>query len=329
VSTPGPDRSTSARLAKASERLTILAHELHIAVVDAADSGPDLALLAGVSSRLSSHTLDLAEINFAVAEDVVSSSGDARADRSAAALGRVSRVVDPVFEVASEVAAHLVICAERAARTGGALTASHLSALNPALTRLLEENQHLVTGAGVAMAPHTLADEELWMQWFVQGPAGPVQLRPRLDPRSEAFYDYPSAVWFSESAHELAPRLAPPHFDGGGTDTWMVTAAVPVVVQGRFLGLGCAELTLDRIGSLVAPALLAMPAPAALVSPQGVVVASTHPDMHPGTTPPQLALHLASGNGATSFAHISTDLTVARSPALAWQVVADWSASPS
>jgi hypothetical protein len=35
-----PDPSTPARLAKASERLNILAHELHIAVADASGTAP-------------------------------------------------------------------------------------------------------------------------------------------------------------------------------------------------------------------------------------------------------------------------------------------------
>lgn len=318
-----PDRSTSARLAQASERLNILAHELHIAVAEASDSGPHSDLLGWVSSRLSSQALDLAEITFAVAEDVVSSSGDPRAERSAAALGRVSRIIEPIFDAASEIAAHLMTCAEKAARGRGSLTAAHLSTLDPPITRLLAENKHLITGAGVATALHALADQELWMQWWVHGPSGPARLSPQLDPRALHFYDYPSAVWFSESARDLAPHLAPPHFDSGGTDTWMVTATVPVVLRGQLVGLACAELTLERIGALVGPALDGMPAPAALVSPEGLVVASTHPGLHPGTTATDIPWRQPR-HTAASFAELSPGLTVARSPALAWSIVADW-----
>ena len=322
MSAGGPDRSPSARLAQASQRLNILAHELDIAVAEASGPGVQRDLLAGVSRRLSSHALDLAEITFAVAEDVVSSSGDPRAERSAAALGRVSRIIEPVFEAASELAAHVLTCAEKAGRARGPLTAADLSALDAPITRLLDENEHLITGAGLATARHALADQELWMRWWVLGPGGPSRLCPQLDPRASRFYDYPSAVWFSESARDLAPHLAPPHFDGGGTDTWMVTATVPVVLRGQLVGLACAELTLERIGALVAPALQAMPARAALVSPEGLVVASTHPEMHPG----EVARHVADAprhEGAT-FAELSPGLTIARSPALAWWLLADW-----
>jgi hypothetical protein len=130
-------------------------------------------------------------------------------------------------------------------------------------------------------------------------------------------------VWFSEPATDLAPHLAPPHFDDGGTGTWMVTATVPVVVRDTFIGLACAELTLDRIGALVEPALRAMPAPAALVSPEGLVVAGTHPDMPPGSTVRGVDWQQAAQDGA-AFAEPSPGLTVARSPALAWRIVADW-----
>jgi hypothetical protein len=118
-------------------------------------------------------------------------------------------------------AAHLVICAEKAARTQETLTAAHLSALDAVITRILGENHHLITGAGVATAPRALTDKELWMQWWVPKPGGPVQLVPQLDPTAAGLYDYPSAIWFSESARDLEPHLAPPHFDDGGTDTWM------------------------------------------------------------------------------------------------------------
>jgi len=318
-----PDYSTSARLAKASERLNILAHELQIAVLDASAAGTDVALLTGVSDRLGAQALDLAELNFAVAEDTVSSSGGTRADRSAAALGRVSRIVEPVFEVASEIAAHLVICAEKAARLQVSLTVDHLSAMDRVLTRLVVEQQQLITGAGVAMAPNTLTDAELWMQWWVHEPSGPVQLRPQLDPGTPGYYNYPSAVWFSQTAQDLAPHLAPPHFDDGGTDAWMVTATVPVIVQGRLLGLACAELTLERMNSLVTPALLAIPAPAALVSPEGLVVASTHPDLLPGATADHL--HGLLTKQTAAFTEVAPSLTIARSPALCWRLVADWS----
>jgi hypothetical protein len=317
-----PDRSTPARLAKASERLSILAHELQIAVSETSDPGTHVDMLAEISGRLSSQVLDLAEITFAVAEDVVSLSGDPRAERSAAALGRVSRIIEPVFETASEVAAHLVICAEQAVRAQESLTALHLSSLDSPITELLAANRNLITGAGVAAAPNALGDEELWMQWWVQGPFGPIQLRPQLDPSAAHFYDYPSAVWFSESARDLAPHLAPPHFDDGGTDTWMVTATVPVVVRDRLIGLACAELTLKRIGALVAPALQAMPAPAALVSPEGLVVASTHPRMVPGL--PASDDHWVELHATAPFTELSPDITIARSPTLPWRLVADW-----
>jgi hypothetical protein len=319
--------SSSSRLAKASERLNILTNELHIALVEGSGTGLDPDMLSWLSTRLSSQALDLAEIALAVAEDAVAISGDPRAERSAAALGRVARIIEPVFAVASELAAHLVLHAEKAARSERSLTTADLSGLDAPITQLLVENKHLITGAGVATAPHELADAELWMQWWVQGPSGLVQLVPELERGGSQFYDYPSAVWFSGSARDLAPHLAPPHFDDGGTDTWMVTATIPVIVRDRFIGLACAELTLERIGSLVAPALRAIPAPAVLVSPERLVVASTHPDMRPGASA-RLGDYEQSGHDAASFAELSPGLTVARSPALAWRVVVDWTLAP-
>lgn len=317
------DESTSARLARASQQLSILAHELRITLAEAGGRPLDPEMLSWISSRLSNEALDVAELTFAVAEDAVAASGDQRAERSAAALGRIARIIEPVFEVASELAAHTLVCVNRAEHAQQPITAETLSALDEPIIRLLTDNRSLITGAGVATAPDALADRHLWMQWWIQGSDGLEQIHPQLDEKAPHFYDYPAAVWFTESARDLAPHLAPPHFDDGGTDTWMITAAVPILTHGRLLGLACAEITLERVGELVAPTLQALPMPAALVSPEGLVVASAHPRMQPGDPVAELA-HQAVGEASTFFAEHSPDVTIARSPALSWRIVVDW-----
>jgi hypothetical protein len=329
--TSGED-STASRLARASEALSILAHELAIAVSAPAESPAGAAgsaeavtsILTSVSERLSSQALAIAEIVFVVAEDAVSVSGDPRAERSAAALGRVGRVVEPVFEMAEELAGHLLIRYRTACHAGGPFTSGDLDALNEPIRRLLEDNEPLATGAGVAVAPDVLADRRLWMQWWVSGGGQATQLLPQLDPGRPRYYDYTKAVWFAEPARDLVPHLAPPHFDEGGTDTFMITATVPTLAEGRMIGLACAEMTLERLAQLVTPALAALSVPAALVTPDSWVAASTHPRMRPGEPVPADLLGPPGAHGPALFSEPVNGVTIARSPALAWWLVADW-----
>jgi hypothetical protein len=327
---------TPSRLAQASERLSILAHELAIVLharrenQATASTGPlessDAveSALDSVSSRLSVQALELAELAFVVAEDSVAASGDPRAERSAAALGRATRVVEPVFEMAGELAAHLLTCYGSTTYAGRPFDSQALSALDEPIQRILQQDDQLATGAGVATAPGVLADERYWLQWWVRDGDAIRQLLPQVSPDKPDFYDYTKSVWFSEPARELLPHLAPPHFDYGGTNQVMVTAAVPVVADEAMIGIACAEITLERIGQLVGPALAALPVPAAFVTPELLVVASTHTGLKPGEPVPSTVLERSSIAGAATFSEPTPGITLARSPAVAWWLLADW-----
>jgi hypothetical protein len=69
-------------------------------------------------------------------------------------------------ELAQELAGQLrAVHSIRAAR-GRGLTAGDLAALDRPICDLLDSTP-TATGAGVAIAPHLLEDQELWMQWWV------------------------------------------------------------------------------------------------------------------------------------------------------------------
>jgi hypothetical protein len=116
---PAREDSTASRLARASEELSILGHELTAATAElhrelsfrrrpaGRSSGIEAvaATLDSTSDRLRRQALAIAEIVYAIAEDDMAASGDPRAERCAAALGRVARAVEPIFEIAEELAA--------------------------------------------------------------------------------------------------------------------------------------------------------------------------------------------------------------------------------
>jgi len=338
---PAHEDSTASRLARASEELSILGHELTAATAqlhrelsfqpspDGRGNGVDAvaSTLDSTSDRLRMQALAIAEIVYAIAEDEMAGSGDARAERCAAALGRVARAVEPIFEIAEELAGRLLASYRLARALNRRLESADLRALDAPIRELLTEHEAIATGAGVAMSPGLLSDKRYWMQWWLRDRGGCTQLHLQLDPGRPGFYDYESSAWYVDPAGELVPHLAPPHFDAGGVNDYMITATVPTMDADGMIGLGCAEMTLTRLAALVSPALQALGAPATLVTPDLLVAATTAPGLSPGHP---VAGSLASLSGEDlhgAFTEISPGVTVTRSAALAWWLIVDWTAS--
>jgi hypothetical protein len=338
---PAYEDSTASRLARASEELSILGHELTAATAElhrelslqpkptGRGSGVEAvaSTLDSTSDRLRMQALAIAEIVYAIAEDEIAASGDPRAERCAAALGRVARVVEPIFEIAEELAGRLLASYRLARALNRRLESADLRALDVPIQELLGEHEAIATGAGVAMSPGLLRDKRYWMQWWLRDRGGCTQLHLQLDPDQPDFYDYESSAWYVDPAGELVPHLAPPHFDAGGVNDYMITATVPTMDADGMIGLGCAEMTLSRLGALVSPALQALGAPATLVTPDLLVAATTAPGLSPGHPMAGPLAALSSEDLDAAFTKIRPGITVTRSAALAWWLIVDWTAS--
>ena len=335
---PAPEDSTASRLARASEELSILGHELTAATAElhrelrfhtGSGSGIEAvaATLDSTSDRLRRQALAIAEIVYAIAEDDIAASGDPRAERCAAALGRVARAVEPIFEIAEELAGRLLASYRLAGALNRPLESADLKALDVPIQELLKEHEAIATGAGVAISPGLLSDKQYWMQWWVRNRGRCTQLHLQLDPGKPDFYDYESSAWYVDPAGELVPHLAPPHFDAGGVNDYMITATVPTMGADRMIGLGCAEMTLSRLASLVSPALQALGAPATLATPDLLVAATTAPGLSPGHSITGPLAFISDEDLHGAFTEISPGITVTRSAALAWWLIVDWTPS--
>lgn len=164
------------------------------------------------------------------------------------------------------------------ARTAESLRTGDLAALRPMITEALSANPGLVTGAGVIPAPNLLADSPLWLEWWWTTPAGtPELLRVNLDAAAPDFYDYTTAGWFASVRDNGRPDVTGPYLDHFCTGQYTLTFSVPILLDGRFLGAAAADVLIENLEPLVMPALLAEDHPAALVSPDGRIIAATTP----------------------------------------------------
>lgn len=172
------------------------------------------------------------------------------------------------------------------------------AALRPLVARLLEEHAGLAAGAGVVLAPQTLADASRCIEWWWAGRGGRVvPLEVDTDPESAEFYDYTTTEWYREPERTGTPTLAGPYVDFICTHEYTFTLAAPVRHAGRFIGVAAADILATQVERLVLPGLRSLGRPArdhvvVLASGHGRVIASTSATLPPGAAlpcPPQEA----------------------------------------
>ena len=172
-------------------------------------------------------------------------------------------------------------------------------------------------GRGRALGP-----PKRWMEYYTLGQRGPEFLEVVLDdPRDPDYYDYVSVEWFAKPSETLAPWVAGPFVDEGGTGAFMVTVSVPAIARGRFLGIAATDLRVEQLGTLCAPALRRVGAPAALVNHTGRIVASSDAvRLRPGDPAPRDAGTWAAAQPGV-WAERSDGIAVARIATLPWSLV--------
>ena len=178
--------------------------------------------------------------------------------------------------------------------------AARTSRLRPLVAGLLAEHAGLAAGAGVVLAPHTVADAPRCIEWWwADQHARVVPLEVDLDPESAEFYDYTTTDWYREPERTGAPTLAGPYVDFICTHEYTFTLAAPVRRAGRFIGVAAADILATQVERLVLPGLsrlgLGGPGPgepglsgiAVLASAHGRVIASTSASLPPGVALPR------------------------------------------
>jgi hypothetical protein len=179
------------------------------------------------------------------------------------------------------------------APSGPALRCDDFAATRPLVAGLLREHASLAAGAGVVLAPHTVADAPRCIEWWwTDQSARIVPLEVDLDPESAEFYDYTTTDWYREPERTDAPTLAGPYVDFICTHEYTFTLAVPIRHAGRFIGVAAADILATQVERLVLPGLCALGLAgtgqaAVLTSGQGRVIASTNASLPPGSALPR------------------------------------------
>lgn len=156
------------------------------------------------------------------------------------------------------------------------------TALDELFRGVVDADDDLVRGAGIAYAPDMLPGRPLWMDWWDSGNADGLAFKTHtFSNASLQYYDYRRMAWFTEPLRKGAFSAQGPYLDRGGIERVTVTVSLPVTTP-TFVGsvLG-ADLWLGRIGEIFF-ADAHEDLPVVLLDGNGRVVASATSGWMPG-----------------------------------------------
>lgn len=180
-----------------------------------------------------------------------------------------SRAVEPVYTLLERVA-HEVL---RSRPPRAALTETHFSGLQRLLADLLA-TEHGVWGMGFVAAPAVVEGRERYMAWWQRHTDRVARLRLNFDPTSIDVYDYLQMDWY-QLAQRGQQRIAyGPYVDYSGSDMYTITATIPVIAEGTFLGVAGADLVVGDIERRLIEVLRQAPTEAVVVNTERRVIAA-------------------------------------------------------
>lgn len=196
-----------------------------------------------------------------------------RADEVARVGSVVSEVVERLFGTVTAVrAAAVASCAREGVRAGRPV-------LDVGVRDLLREPGQLAVGLGLVVAPQPERSLPLRLEWWQVDPDGGHlrTLEPDLKPTSLGYYDYTAMEWFDVPRRTGRRHVVGPYVDVHGTGRYLLTLTEPVVVDGEFVGVVGADVSVRRFESHLLQVLGRLPVPFLILNDEDRVVLSTAP----------------------------------------------------
>lgn len=185
---------------------------------------------------------------------------------------RASQSLEPVYELLGQVVREVL----RSRPARAALTEAHFSGLQRLLADLLTD-EPVIWGMGFVAAPFVVEGRERYMAWWQRHNERVARLRLNFDPTSVDVYDYLQMDWY-QLAQRGQPRVAyGPYVDYSGSDLYTITATVPVIADGTFLGVAGADLAVGQVERRLIEVLRQTPRDALVVNTERRVIAANTP----------------------------------------------------
>lgn len=198
------------------------------------------------------------------------------------AVAVIRDVVEHLFGTVLVMHDDVLAAYRSAVARDGRIYEQDIADLRESVLAQLGGEQQTAVGMGIVIAPGLLADQELRLEWWQCEPRPPGSDRGRptplevdLNPASVGFYDYASAEWFVVPRRTGRRHVVGPYVDVHGTDRYLLTLSMPILADGRFLGIVGADLPVARFEALVLHELGDLPADVVVVNPENRVVLSS------------------------------------------------------
>ena len=193
-------------------------------------------------------------------------------------FGQVRQLVDVTVELWTRVLAE-----------GRQPASKDLAQLRPAIDEQLLATGAFGCGGGVIVEPGCLADREMHLEWWYLADGGKtLPLRPNFDRRRENFYDYTNMPWYGRPRDSLSSSVEGPYVDLYGTNMYVLTFTMPIIAEGRFIGVAGLDLSLHNVERMLIRSLMPLDNEAVLISADGRVIASNTANWMVGDLAPKL-----------------------------------------
>ncbi|GAY15046.1 cache domain-containing protein [Mycobacterium sp. shizuoka-1] len=195
------------------------------------------------------------------------------ADPSAQQLAeQATLALESVYELLAGVAEQVL----RSRPARAALTEAHFSGLQRLLADLVGREQE-IWGMGFVAAPFVVDGLERYMAWWQRHNERVARLRLNFDPTSIDVYDYLQMDWYRLAQHGQDRVAYGPYVDYSGSDMYTITATVPVVADGTFLGVVGADLAVGPVERKLIEVLRRSSRDAVVVNTERRVIAANTP----------------------------------------------------
>lgn len=199
---------------------------------------------------------------------------------------RASQSLEPVYGLLDRVADEVL----HSRPSRAALTEAHLSGLQRLLAELVAHEQGL-WGMGFVAAPSVVEGRERYMAWWQRHNERVARLRLNFDPTSIDVYDYLQMDWYQLAQRGQARVAYGPYVDYSGSDMYTITATIPVVADGDFLGVAGADLVVGQVERTLIEVLRQSPEDAVVVNTERRVIAANTPRWVVGSLLPEMPQH--------------------------------------
>lgn len=183
----------------------------------------------------------------------------------------VAALVTPIFVTLEALAAEVLACRRSAGE--GPCSERSLAPLEKAIAPRLAAHPGLA-GMGYVAAPGVIGGLERYILWWQRSGEDLARLRLNFDPTSVDVYDYLQMEWFQEARDRGGRAAFGPYVDYAGSGLYVVTASVPIVLAGEFLGVAGADITMAQLERRLIAVLRTSPLEALVVGGERRVLAA-------------------------------------------------------